>query len=233
MKTDISHIGRPKIPGEVFKEKPGRRLVGLLSFGLISFLGYFAFLQEGLSWLFVLYAFIIILAFYEFFIKQKVTSVYITPSTVKATYRNKRKLQKNLKDYFLYVEDYQRGGGGVSSNYCYRVSLLPRDRIHFSTIREGERYMMSPKKLSKTHLVGHDALTCEDNLSAFIENPPSNIDGKNIPLVSEIMRPEDLREWVDAFQEQIETPLPLIYSSMDVQQDYETGIYKSRKKQLV
>jgi hypothetical protein len=42
------------------------------------------------------------------------------------------------------------------------------------------------------------------------------------------MCPVNLKDWVESFQKQIHKPLPVIYSSKGIRQDYEMGIYQAK-----
>lgn len=55
---------------------------------------------------------------------------------------------------------------------------------------------------------------------------------KQLPLVlvDAIYCPKHLKEWVESFQSQIAKPLPIKFSSPDVESDYNTGVYQSLKK---
>lgn len=55
---------------------------------------------------------------------------------------------------------------------------------------------------------------------------------KQMPLVlvDTIECPIKLKQWVESFQSQIAKPLPIIFSSPEIESDYNTGVYMSLKK---
>lgn len=61
------------------------------------------------------------------------------------------------------------------------------------------------------------------------------IDEKKQPrivLADKIFCPVKLKEWVESFQSQIANPLPITFSSPEVESDYNSGIYMSMKKSV-
>ena len=49
----------------------------------------------------------------------------------------------------------------------------------------------------------------------------------SIILMTDILCPLNLKEWVESFQQQITTPLPVMFSSEVIKNDYQTGVYRS------
>ncbi|MCB1652175.1 MAG: hypothetical protein KDI46_08990 [Alphaproteobacteria bacterium] len=80
-------------------------------------------------------------------------------------------------------------------------------------------------------LAGHLTGRHDYRYQVFIRRKGAN--SRDILLVEHVTNPTNLREWVEGLQNQLKTPLPVKFSEEQVERDYETGLYKSKKKRSV
>ena len=192
----------PEIPGLVYKgndPKILRASLFALIIGLLFVIQYMDTEEVLVTWSVLI---ICVIGFIASFFSSAVICTEVTGTTVSAKLMNGREIRSDsLNSYILYIGEGMRApGNSLSKNYKYGVSLVPKE-------------VMSLDQHGQIH----------------IQHYPRNKNRRRIPLVTDALCPINLREWVESFQKQVQDPLPICFSSVQIASDYETGIFRSKK----
>lgn len=125
------------------------------------------------------------------------TRVYLDTTKAKVSYLFRREVSVPLEKFYIRVM-ISKGVAG-SKNYGYSVSLYSKD---FFSENGGN---LSSRKIS--------GYKTEKRM--------------RIPIAMRILCPKNLKDFIEAFQRQIEKPLDMVFGSEQALRDYSTGQYQA------
>lgn len=200
----------PRIPGVLYKVKVSHLIIEAI---LLLFLGsavlYFSNslavdLPPAVFWFLGVLFFVYGLA--KLFYSNEAIFVRVTPSDVTAKLLKGASIDHDdLKNYVLYIDTSPKRTTRTSA-YRYRISLA-RTTPYF------------PKNKTEQQPIPYRT----NGYGAFVYTGQPLL---RLPLVDNLMTPQNVREWTDAFQSQIASPLPILFKSDQLKRDFDSGIYQ-------
>ncbi len=132
--------------------------------------------------------------------------IHVSATDVTARLINGKSINHDdLKNYVLYIDTPPKRTTRTSA-YRYRISLA-----------RTTPYL--PKNKAEQQPIYYD-ITGE-RAYIFRAKPPLRL-----LLVDDVTTPQNVREWTDAFQSQIASPLPILFKSDQLKRDFDSGIYQ-------